>query len=56
MIFEIDDIIPFVNRTEHVNHTIRQIIRYDSGYLKDLFINDNTESAFQRSVLQNCYD
>lgn len=41
MIFEIDDIIPFVKRSEHVNHTIRQIIRYDSGYLKDLFIIDN---------------
>ena len=41
MIFEIDDIIPFINRKEHVNHTIRQIIRYDSGYLKDLFLKDN---------------
>lgn len=41
MIFEIDDIIPFVQRKEHVNHTIRQIIRYDSGYLKDLFLKDN---------------
>lgn len=41
MIFEIDDIIPFVKRKEHINHTIRQIIRYDSGYLKDLFLKDN---------------
>ena len=38
MIFEIDDIIPFSNR--HKNETIRQIIRYDSGYLKDLMIKD----------------
>ena len=41
MIFEIDEIIPFINRKEHINHTIRQIIRYDSGYLKDLFLKDN---------------
>lgn len=40
MIFEIDDIIPFVRRNGHEMHTIRQIIRYDSGYLKDLFVND----------------
>ena len=40
MIFEIDDNIPFCNRNEHKQHTIRQIIRYDSGYLKDLFTKD----------------
>ncbi len=39
MIFEIDDIIPFSVR--HKNETIRDIIRYDSGYLKDLMIKDS---------------
>ena len=39
MIFEIDDIIPFSKR--HKDETIREIIRYDSGYLKDLMIKDN---------------
>ena len=38
MIFELDDIIPFSLR--HKGETIRQIIRYDSGYLKDLFLRD----------------
>lgn len=38
MILEIDDIIPFSKR--HKGETIRQIVRYDSGYLKDLFVND----------------
>lgn len=38
MIFEIDDIIPFSIR--HKGETIREIIRYDSGYLKDLMIRD----------------
>lgn len=38
MIFELDDIIPFSRR--HKGETIRQIIRYDSGYLKDLFLKD----------------
>lgn len=35
MILEIDDIISFSRR--HENETIREIVRYDSGYLKDLF-------------------
>lgn len=39
--FEIDDVIPFVRREEHKGKTIRQIIRYDSGYLKDLFVKDS---------------
>lgn len=39
MVFEIDDKIPFSNR--HSDETIRQIIRYDSGYLKDLFLKDD---------------
>ena len=40
MILEIDDIIPFSKR--HKNETIRQIVRYDSGYLKDLFLKDES--------------
>lgn len=35
----VDEIIPFCRR--HPGMTIREIIRYDSGYLKDLFINDD---------------
>lgn len=38
MILKIDDIIPFSKR--HKGETIRQIVRYDSGYLKDLFLKD----------------
>lgn len=38
---DIDDVIPFVRRVEHQGKTIRQIIRYDSGYLKDLFEKDS---------------
>lgn len=41
MIFEIDDIIPFCRREGHINETIRLIVRYDSGYLKDLFVRDS---------------
>ena len=48
MISDLDDIIPFSKR--HKGETIRQIIRYDSGYLKDLFLNDSrlcfTEECF----------
>lgn len=36
--YNLDDVITFSHR--HPNETIRQIIRYDSGYLKDLFLND----------------
>ncbi|MGM9841133.1 MAG: hypothetical protein ACI31D_02910 [Candidatus Limisoma sp.] len=39
MIENIDEIIPFSKR--HKNETVRQIIRADSGYLKDLFLNDS---------------
>lgn len=39
MIFELDDKIPFSKR--HEGETIRQILRYDSGYLRDLMIRDN---------------
>lgn len=38
MINCIDNTIPFSIR--HQGETIREIIRYDSGYLKDLFIKD----------------
>lgn len=38
MINSIDEKITFSKR--HPNETIRQIIRYDSGYLKDLFQKD----------------
>lgn len=34
----VDDPIPFSRR--HAGETIREIIRYDSGYLKDLFLKD----------------
>lgn len=51
MIFEIDDRIPFCRREEHKTHTIRQIIRYDSGYLKDIFEHD------QRIIFSlECYE
>ena len=39
MIFEIDDIIPFSRC--HEGETIRQILRYDSGYIKDLLIKND---------------
>lgn len=38
MITSIDEKIPFSHR--HQDETIRDIIRYDSGYLKDLFLKD----------------
>lgn len=38
MIKSIDETIPFSRR--YHNQTIRQIIRSDSGYLKDLFVKD----------------
>lgn len=40
LIDSLDICIPFSRR--HSNETIRQIIRYDSGYLKDLFLNNKT--------------
>ena len=39
MIHSIDEIIT-ISR-QHPNETIREIIRYDSGYLKDLFIKNH---------------
>ncbi len=45
----IDIKIPFSKR--HPNETIRQIIRYDSGYIKDLFLK-NEEIIFSDS----CFD
>lgn len=38
LISNIDTKIPFSKR--HPNETIREILRYDSGYLKDLFYKD----------------
>lgn len=39
MILDIDSVIPFSKR--HGGETIREIIRYDSGYLKDLMLKDD---------------
>ena len=39
MIKSIDEIIPFSRK--YPNVTIREILKYDSGYLKDLFIKSN---------------
>lgn len=39
MVLDIDSIIPFSKR--HKGETVREIIRYDSGYLKDLMIKDD---------------
>ena len=36
MITSLDETIPYSRR--HPKETIRQILRYDSGYLKDLFV------------------
>lgn len=38
MKYNLDDVIEFSQK--HSGRTIRQIIRYDSGYLKDLFVRD----------------
>lgn len=43
MIDSIDQIIPFSKR--HKGETIREILKYDSGYLKDLFLK-NQELVF----------
>lgn len=39
IISDIDSCIPFSKR--HPDDTIREILRYDSGYLKDLFYKDD---------------
>ncbi len=39
MIHSLDQIIPFSRR--HPNETVRQILQYDSGYVKDLFLKDS---------------
>ena len=49
MINSIDEKIAFSQR--HPNETIREILRYDSGYLKDLFIK-NENLCFSRE----CFD
>jgi hypothetical protein len=40
VISDIDTTIPFSKR--HPDETIREILRYDSGYLKDLFLKDKS--------------
>lgn len=51
MLFDSIDIpIPFSRR--HANETIRNIIRYDSGYLKDLFLNDERVVFSQRCLVE----
>lgn len=52
MIFDIDDVIPFSKR--HKGETIRQIIRYDSGYLRDLFLKDERVSFSRESFAEIC--
>ena len=49
MIDSLDSMIPFSKR--HKGETIREIIEYDSGYLKDLFLK-NEELVFS----QACFD
>ena len=49
MIISIDEIIPF--SIKHKNETIREILRYDSGYLKDLFIKD-----YRLCFSRECFD
>ncbi|ROT16286.1 hypothetical protein EEL50_03460 [Muribaculaceae bacterium Isolate-105 (HZI)] len=48
LISDIDTKIPFSKR--HPNETIREILRYDSGYLKDLFYKDE-DIVFTRECL-----
>lgn len=52
-LYNIDDVIEFSKR--HRGETIRQILRYDSGYLKDLFVkNDDfvlSDNCFQEILL-----
>ena len=49
MIDSIDQIIPFSKR--HKGETIREILKYDSGYLKDLFLK-NEDLVFS----PKCFD
>lgn len=50
IIDSIDITIPFSRR--HPNETIRNIIRYDSGYLKDLFFNDERVVFSQKCLTE----
>lgn len=52
MIKSLDIVIPFSKR--HSNETIRQILRYDSGYLKDLFIKDSRLSFSEECFYEIC--
>ena len=50
MIYSIDEKISFSHK--YPNETIRDIIRYDSGYLKDLFMKDDRMIFSQQCLLE----
>ena len=52
IIDSLDIIIPFSKR--HPNETIRNIIRYDSGYLKDLFIHNESICFSEDCLVEIC--
>lgn len=52
MIFELDDKISFSKR--HKEETIRQILRYDSGYIKDLIIKNEKFALSEKSFSEAC--
>lgn len=52
MIKSVDEIIPFSKR--HKDETVRQIIRSDSGYLKDLFLKDDRLVFSQECFKEIC--
>ena len=52
MIFELDDKIPFSKR--HKDETIRQILRYDSGYIKDLIMKNDEFALSEESFSEAC--
>ena len=49
MVYEIDDKIPFSKR--HKEETIREIVRYDSGYIKDLILK-NSDFAVSKACFE----
>lgn len=52
MIFELDDKISFSKR--HKDETIRQILRYDSGYIKDLIMKNDEFALSEESFSEAC--
>lgn len=52
MIFELDDKISFSKR--HKDETIRQILRYDSGYIKDLIMKNDEFALSKESFSEAC--